>query len=463
MDKLIKKCLIQFEKERDINDVFGIPESLPVVDDFISENRLDKDIFDGKNVLFIQHCLAPIVKRIEAMKKHGKFNPDNCWFVDIPYSTSDEIRNEIKYRWKKIKFAPEFNDALKPYTKAQHSRVKQTLEKIADTKGDLLIVDDGAYAIRTLMELGEDNDMVKKLCDRRISIVEQTTRGHRYFTDESTSEVHNDFLIKNNISLVSIAKTLTKKHLESPFIGAAVSSRMIKAIKKFNGGKKLEKILVIGFGPVGKATTEEIIKTGLAKQIDVSEKNSSLKSEIEDIFPPNVDYNVLPELENSSFNTDSKYDAIIGCTGYSSFHPKNVELLNDHAILASSSSATVEFNRFDFLEKLTDSDSGFTLDNKKDIIRDGIHSPITFRKDDKYFTFLNAGYPVNFDGSIESLPYWAIQMTHCLLIAASQEAIKQTKAGKFGFKKLNLYDDFWIFLNSLKHLRDHLQDQGINS
>jgi len=114
MDKLIDQCLSQFKKERAINDVFGIPPRLPLIDNFASQNRLDKKIFYKKNVLFIQHCLAPIVRRIDAMKKYGKLNPDNCWFVDIPYSTSKEIKNKIQKKYPKMKFATEFTDPLKP-------------------------------------------------------------------------------------------------------------------------------------------------------------------------------------------------------------------------------------------------------------------------------------------------------------------------------------------------------------
>lgn len=448
MHDLIKKCLIQFEKEREHNDVFGIPKKLPVVNDFISNNRLDENIFQEKNILFIQHCLAPTILRIEAMKKHG-LDPDNFWFVDIPYSTSYEIKNEMQSRWKTMNFATKFTDALKPYKDAQRSRVIQTLEKIANTKGDLLIVDDGAYTIRTLMELGEDDDLVKKLCNRKISIVEQTTRGHRYFTEQPNSVDYKNFLIKHNISVVSIAKTQTKIHLESPFIGAAVSSRLIKALTKFTGSNKLGRVLVLGFGSVGKATTIAI--QNFAEEIDVSEKDTSLKSEIKKI---DKKINVLPKLDDPTFSTDSKYDTIIGCTGYGSFKPENIDLLNDHAILASCSSATVEFNRVDFLEKLRDPIFGFELENKQEILDNGIHSNITLKKDNKSFTFLNAGFPINFDGTTESQPYWTIQMTHCLLIAASQEAIKQTKAGKFGFKELNPDDDTWIFQNSLKHLKE---------
>lgn len=235
---------------------------------------------------------------------------------------------------------------------------------------------------------------------------------------------------------------------------------MIKSIKNFKGKKKLGRVLVLGFGSVGKATTKEISKRRLAKEIDVSEKDTSLTSEIKKIKKVK---NVLPPLNSPSFNSDLKYDAIIGCTGYSSFKPENVDILNDHAVLASGSSATVEFNRVKFLEKLQNTKHRFKLVNKKQIIKDDdIHSHITLQKENKSFTFLNAGFPVNFDGSTESQPYWTIQMTHCLLIAASQEALKLTKQKKFGFKELNPDDDSWIFQNSLKHLKRYLKKQDVD-
>ena len=148
---------------------------------------------------------------------------------------------------------------------------------------------------------------------------------------------------------------------------------------------------------------------------------------------------------------NGKYDAVIGCTGYGSFSPENIPLLNNGAILASGSSAAIEFNRAQFLEKLNNPSSGYQLINESQIQQNGIHATISLQKNEKSFSFLNAGFPVNFNGKFESLPFWAIQPTHTLLTAASQ----QTLLSESGFNFLNEDDDIWIYKHGLQFIDDY--------
>ena len=256
--------------------------------------------------------------------------------------------------------------------------------------------------------------------------------------------------------MVSIAKSKTKVELESPFIGAAVSSCMIDELQKIEKQhhKTLDRILVLGFGPVGKATTHGIIDKKIANKIEVSEIDRRLSKKIESVnakFVPTLD-----DTEHFNPKSNGVYDAIVGCTGYSSFHPHNIGILNQDAILASGSSATVEFNRKDFLEKLIDEKTSFSIKNPREIKQKGIHSPISISKDHQTFTFLNAGFPVNFNGGTESQPFWTIQMTHALMIAAGRETIDAEP----GFKALNADDDKWIHDNTLKNLDEYLSKKS---
>ncbi len=363
---------------------FTLDEPLPVVEKFCKTN-LKKDKFKDMDILYIQHILSPFISRLKLMEKYGNGDFDNWWFVDIPYSTSSIVKNEIAKFCKKENFASEYNDALVPYAITQENRVKEILVKISKNNRKLLIVDDGAYAVRTLAHMEKDNpEFVKKICSRGVSIVEQTTRGHRIFEkEEEGSEFYLNFIKRNNISVISIARTKTKMQTESPFIGIAVSNAISIKIEEFQGKHKiLDKILVLGFGAVGQATVNALQEKNIAKEIHVSEPESNFTDAINKLNAKQV-----PKLGESFFDEkiNQDYDAVIGCTGYGPFFPKDVKILNDGAVLASGSSAAVEFNRSKFLEKAMNSNSGFSITNKDEIIQNGIHATIEMEKNGKKF------------------------------------------------------------------------------
>ena len=119
-------------------------------------------------------------------------------------------------------------------------------------------------------------------------------------------------------------------------------------------------------------------------------------------------------------------------------------------MLVSGSSAAIEFNRERFIDRAYRQDMGdfFIIDPEKTRM-DGIHAKINMNLDDKKFSFINAGFPVNFDGRIECIPYQIIQLTHCMLIAASQETLGK----KHGLHHLNNINDNWIYNEGLNMLK----------
>ena len=134
----------------------------------------------------------------------------------------------------------------------------------------LLVVDDGAYFMRTLnWLLPRDKELVLGFKEHPTHIVEQTTRGHRYLEQHQA----NRLLKLLNIPVISIARTETKYSLESPFIGAAVSRAVKRALKESGRLKKgLGRVLIIGFGAVGKATACELMSLKTEKPMHVYDK-----------------------------------------------------------------------------------------------------------------------------------------------------------------------------------------------
>jgi hypothetical protein len=386
------------------------------------------------DVLFIQHHLGPFIPKLKTMFHYG-LEPSRCWFVDIPYSTNASVREELKkLGCSEVQMTGPFNDPIAPYSKRQLERVEFVLRSYANWKRSkkLLVIDDGAYFMRTLnWLLPRDKELVLGFKQRPTHIVEQTTRGHRYLEQHQV----NGLLKFLNIPVVSIARTETKYDLESPFIGAAVSRAVKRALEESGRLKKgLGRVLIIGFGAVGRATACELMSLKTEKPMHVYDKRwKELQPMIEEIGTQAL----------KAFPNEGPYDTIFGCTGYASFPLTKIGILSHDAILVSGSSAAVEFNREKFIDLAyrNDKDDFFIIEPEKSR-RLGIHASLEMQKGDIRFSFLNAGFPVNFDGRMECLPYLIIQITHGLLLAAAKESLNS--ATKPGFHNLNRQDDQWF-------------------
>jgi len=433
-DPRIERTLAVFDEEEIPHSP---PEDLPLMGKF-REHYPDHRAFADVDALFIQHHLGPFVPRIKAMIQDG-LDPLRCWFIDIPYSTNTDVRLALrKLGCPESQAAKPFNDPLLPYGCSQSMRVADILRGIASQKNPrpLLVVDDGAYFARALNKFrGLDIEILDAFKDS--SVVEQTTRGHRYL------QVYARELVEEyRLSLVSIARCKTKLNFESPFIGAAVSRAINRSLQShYDNYADLRNIAVIGFGSVGQATTAEIRRRLPEASIDVVEIDKLKYDQIRALGCNPVMQ--LPE--------EGQYDLVVGCTGYNSFKLEQRASLADGAILASGSSAAVEFNRAGFVE-LADAfaDDEIEIVNRGETRSLGIHAPITFQQElKKRFSFLNAGFPVNFDGRMECLPARMIQATHVLLFEAARQALRSRNPG---FEMIDAERDAWIFNQALNEL-----------
>ena len=433
-DPRIQEALINF-------DSMPIPESPPCALPLLDYFRAYFDtsgIFSNVDILFIQHQLGPFVARMNATLTDG-LEQSRSWFIDIPYSTNRDAQVGIQALGCPVEqFTTLFNDPLAPYAVNQQQRVSKILRRLIERPDPkpLLVIDDGAYFARAMKVFSENEpDFADRF--RGTAVVEQTTRGHRYLLD------HTESIIKRyGLRVVSIAKSDSKTKFESPFIGAAVSRAIIRALD--SQGRffdRINRIAVIGYGPVGQATTAAL----MLRRGDI---------------PPDVIDTALDTHESitragatpySKLPSKREYDLIVGCTGYNSFKLEQRHQLADGALLASGSSAAIEFNRAGFIE-LADrfiDDEIEVLEREATRAR-GLHATIRIAQEQrKTFAFLNAGFPVNFDGRLECLPSNVIQATHTLLYAAARQAMALTEAG---FNELEKDVDAWIEAHALEHL-----------
>jgi len=232
-------------------------------------------------------------------------------------------------------------------------------------------------------------------------------------------------LLELGMPIVSIARSFTKLTIESPFIGGSVARALGRAITIGPGSRTtFGRTLVIGFGPVGRATVSALADLPHANLVDVLDTDIATASAI----------NAAGAEPLHELPAGRSYDLVVGCTGYASFPLYGRFLLADEAVLASGSSGAVEFNREGFIE-LADADEHDSVEvaDRADTLRRGIHTTIIIRDNaeghERVFSFLNAGFPVNFDGAMECVPAVAIQATHGLMLAACHQALRSRTPG----------------------------------
>lgn len=442
-DLLKQKCY-----DTEIEDFFT---NMPLLEEFIRIKVFNKSFLNDVTVLFIQHHLSPLIGRLEAMKNNGMLSK-NTWFVDIPYSTNEEVKQKIRKKYTTHKYPDPYSDPKNDYNKAQLQRTKTTIAKIIKSKPKkLLVVDDGAYFIRAVHELYIENNEIAKILYNSTYIVEQTTRGHRYLNDLKYSAIIKIL----NIPIVSIARCKTKQEIESPFIGVACRKAIeqnvhIKnKIKEFKNDKI--KIGVIGYGSIGSAVYQSIRNLTEGK----------CNSDVEIIEIDYSKWNEIKNLEgtpNPKSELSNKYDILFGCTGNESFGWGDRYKVNSGALLVSVSSASIEFSRGDFIEIAElYNDDPITIEpysgkegynsNSTDL-----HADLQFKdlKNGLNFIFINSGFPVNFTGERECLPIDFIEPTHVLLYAACYQVLNQPKQG---IQILNEEYDAWIYYNAFTKLK----------
>ena len=425
-----------------------LPQSLPLVENFCKD-RMAADAFADLDVLFIQHHLGPFTSRLRAMCDYG-LDTSKCWFIDIPYSTNKRVRQElVAMGFPESQMSRPFEDPIEPYSRRQRERVDYIIRLLANqnNKRRLLVVDDGAYFIRTLRYLLPRNeDLVSDFGQRGTCVVEQTTRGLRYLQEQQYQEMLGSL----RIPVVSIARTPTKHDLESPFIGAAVSQAVVRIMTSGQWkDRNLGAVLVIGFGAVGRETTKQLSALKHGGPIHVYDKQwESLKKDIE-----GMGAHVLQE-----FPREGPYDSVFGCTGYASFPVSEVGILSDNAILVSGSSAAIEFNREEFIDLAYEfDDDDFYVIEPERTRSIGIRATIDMQKGSQRFSFISAGFPANFNGELECLPALIIQITHGLLLAASQETLGKAP----GLHQLNRDDDQWLYRQGLYWIEQYTKGSSI--
>lgn len=419
----------------ELNEPLG--EQHPLIERYVSSMNGRKPL-DGSRLLLVQHQLSNQISMVDALIRLGA-DPGEMYWLDIPYTSTAVVRDFVVEQHgvpEKNFFVCDDYRVLFPYATYQHRRtVDAVLELARFSDRPLLVLDDGAYVLKMLSALKRER------WPKQIGLIEQTTRG---FIKKQNSAAMQ--AVAAQVPLVDVARSAPKKHLEPPFIGMAVCASLERAVRPIIGEQPVGKALILGYGSIG-----EHVATYLASHFNLDK----LETYVYDRNKERVD--TAKRRGFSPWDPSDlslRFDLVVGCSGSSSFAIGDRAFLNDGALLVSASSGAVELSRKEFIEIADASDHDDIEIDRDNLDETDIHANIKIRLVDSTATFVNAGFPVNFDGTTNTIPLRYIQQTPVMMAAATVQLADAMNSNKTGV--IDLDPDFCKWID--KHFREVLGD-----
>lgn len=351
--------------------------SLPLLD-WVANHTTKSRISDC--VIIVHTHLLPnsfaLFRHLSSLVDFGKI-----YALEKPYSTVKSTVNKLV--WAGFEVVPVKMTSGMPYEFAVEESVRLLWKKVLEDQKKtgftrLLIVDDGADVWQSIPW--------ESLKGVSVAGVEQTQRG-------IVRIAKSPFRLP---PIVNVASSGVKKMVESEFIGQSV----VKKLNEMGHLEKARQIGILGMGSIGAAVDRALRSLG--------------KTPIfyDPLYVPGAD---MSEHARSSIDTLlNESDLLIGTTGTDSLKGTPFERALGDKVLASCSSANVEFSS---LLKFADpSVEPFGTVNVT------VHDGLTLH-------ILNGGYPVNFDREKDSTPDEDIVVTRCLLYIGAMQAAELLTQG----------------------------------
>jgi S-adenosylhomocysteine hydrolase len=385
-----------------------IPERLPLLDALVAQQAGERPL-EGAHAVLIQHQLGALVPTTQALFDLG-LDPRRTHVLDIPYTANETVRSALEALGIPARnFAPSNYNLELAYAAYQRRRVQDLalrLRAVLEPGAPLLVLDDGAYFAEAMSCFAEPLPNVR--------VVEQTTRGLIKLASDPALAAY-----AAGIPIVDVAGSRPKSRFEGPEVGVAICESLhaqLDGKAPFRGGD----VLVLGYGTIGRAVASSLTGAGVhAGRIFVSDPSPAARR-----AAVRAGHGIWSRAEARRFSL------VVGCSGTTSFSIGDRVYLDDGAVLASASSGSAELSRELFIE-LADthpSDDIYVVD-RESLPRRSIHDAIEIHLVDRRVRFLNGGFPVNFDGSVNSVPPELIQVTHALQVGGAIQALRAEQSG----------------------------------
>lgn len=312
-------------------------------------------------IMGAQHIMESTLLMFRNFIANG-LDPKKVFLIGKCYSTSRSVYKDFHKEGIHVCPSSFLFDSHESYDHLY----KQNIEKFVTSSFENL----SKANIKKLIVLDDGGyliDAMNSLNTNGLEIVsiEQTSAGINHLKKTAV-----DFPIFN------VARSKAKLELETPFIVDSSLQRLWKHVDP----ETINSVLVLGCGSIGKE---------VAKKLNHYDINA---------------YDPLYHPEESLPSLLRKSDLIIGCSGTTSLKSSNYNYLKEGAYLASFSSSDREFDA-PYFRRLSPPSNNCLLNFKFGATR-----------------LIQGGFPINFWGSRNNIPFIKIQLTLSLLTSAIYEA-----------------------------------------
>lgn len=331
----------------------------------------------GVGLVGVQHLLETTGSLVACLVGLG-LKPDNCFLLGKAYSSNTDVVDGLRQMgcYAEAGSMPmrpgTFNDAMTN----DLARLWDAAESLRRPDiHTLMVLDDGGRCLATVPAWAPQDG-------RRVCGVEQTQFGA-------------DRLARVPYPVVLVARSGVKKWIEPPMIARAVRARVSATVAGYHAPKAVG---VVGLGPIGRAVAQELLRTHGRVLV--------------------FDRMATPEWPANGVKKCAKLrqilegaEVLFGCTGSDIFEAVHLEDADIATrVLASCSSEDVEFRSI--LKRSNDP-----------IFADRTLPDVSCHVGNHELRVLRCGFPINFDGSKESVPAHEIQVTRGLLLGGVLQGV----------------------------------------
>lgn len=366
-----------------------LPEIDAVVDDLQGSTPLKQ-----ANVLWVSHLLADVVPMGYALKDAGA-ESSRTIVVGTPYGTNPSVKACLHDMGFSVR-QPKLD--IDDYRRTVKQAIDDAIALHKKNGEPIVVLDDGGLVSHLLHE-----DPKYAAVRSKFRIVEQTTGGVLLAEKHALESV-----------VVNVARS-DSKALEGEAIGEVVAAKTVQALARFGAGLKGKELLLVGFGVIGPAIASEMLARG-AKVTVIERSKERAEAARKAGFHVILDDPTDAKATERRRAALAKADLVVGATGRRTISLDDMKLLKDGAAIASASSKRGELD-MDGLERAAsareDVPSGeplVTLPTAK------------YRLKGRTLYVIGDGYPVNFDGGVQSVPPEKIQLTDAAMLAALLQA-----------------------------------------
>ncbi len=402
---------------------------LPVLDSLLNRANVSETqkILKKTIIYYVHHPLQTSINVIDSLVSLG-VSYENIFILGKKYSECDEVVDSLIARgvhYQPCSKQTRIGQFATSFIRDINWLWFRLTQNLSSSIENILILDHGGHAVHYMP--------VELLERHRVIGIEKTSAGFFELNRRGTPP----------FPMIDVANCFAKKHLESPLIAKTIVNKLFALLPK---PKNNFYYGVVGLGAIGAAIIEQLIEQG--QNLFVFDLNSELMKLYQN--DPRI------ECAKDTNQLIEKCDWIFGCSGrdITEAYIDQLDLTKRDKTFISCSSEDKEF-----LSLLRHIDKQTPIEfNPLDTIK--YHS-----EQGAVIRLLRGGFPINFDGTGESVPANEIQLTRSLVIGAVLQAIRflgqYANIEKAAIYPLNIEVQRFIVYHWLLHQNELGVDQSL--